>query len=223
MYCYEQKSMKEMTALLAHEVKNPVSLIKANIEFLELDTSLRTYHKNISVIKKELNKISEIISDFIFLCKPADKNNLQYHSIFHLVEELIDDFSTSMQNKQIEFELSCFCPSDETCILSDYSKIYILFLNIYKNAVEALDLNGSIKTVIYKNGRQLIVDIIDDGIGINEDLKNYVGTPFFTSKPNGSGLGISICNSIVNEFNGRFEIFNNKTTGCTVRITFNQD
>ena len=57
-----------------HEVKNPISLIKAHIEFLELDTNLSIYKNNINIIKKELNKILEIVSDFMIFNKEAENN-----------------------------------------------------------------------------------------------------------------------------------------------------
>lgn len=220
MHCYKQKSIEEITALFAHEVKNPVSLIKANIELLELDNDFGIYHKNISVIKKELNKITQIVSDFISLFKPIDKMNLKDVSLLDVLREVVDDFSVSMRKEKINFTISCLCNLDETFILADYSKFYILFLNIYNNAVEAVDRYGNINTTIYTEASNIIIDITDDGIGIKDNIKNLVGDPFFTSKPNGSGLGISICKSIVSEFNGRFEIFNNQERGCTARVTF---
>ncbi|MDE6182274.1 MAG: hypothetical protein K2F59_03620, partial [Eubacteriales bacterium] len=63
----------KFNAAFAHEVKNPISLIKAHIEFLELDNNLSAYKNNINIIKKELNKISEIVSDFMLFDKNKEK------------------------------------------------------------------------------------------------------------------------------------------------------
>ena len=97
----------------------------------------------------------------------------------------------------------------------------MIFSNIYKNCVEAINDNlGFIQTNIYIKDKNIIVDIIDNGTGIDKDISQKIYEPFFTNKNNGSGLGIPICLNAMKSLNGSFEIFNNEDLGCTTRLTF---
>ena len=217
MYFYENNLTKDITISLAHEFKNPVSLIKANIELLELEDALNGYQKNVKIIKNELNKISEIVSDFILFCNPhydADSNI----NIFYIIKEHIEKFNVY---NHITFSLNCFESIDSIKTMGGYSKISIVLSNIYKNCVEAIKSNnGFIQTNIYIKNNHIIIDVIDNGEGINDDIYEKIYEPFFTNKDSGSGLGIPICKNIMKSLNGDFTIFNNNDTGCTTRIIF---
>lgn len=218
MFKSKKETTEELTAALAHEVKNPVSVIRANIDFMQANDNTKLFEKNYIVIKKELDKIYDIIMDFINLSRPVNKENIEKIFIFDLISDIIDDYKITLNNKKIEFLLNC--KDEEVCINAEHSKICILFFNIYKNAVESIKNNGIIITNINYNNENVIIEIIDDGIGIDKDIIDKIGTPFFTTKNEGSGLGISICTNIVNSYNGSFEIINNKIKGCKVIVIF---
>lgn len=220
MFSYNENVTEEMTAAFAHEVKNPVSLIKANIELLELDKELEVYKNNITVIKKELNKITEIITDFISFCKPTYEPEIDDINLYKIIEESIEDFSISTNKKNIKFHFNCACDLETLKLRAAGFKLSMLFSNIYKNAVESICKDGSIETKIDQNDNKIIIEILDDGEGLNKDIKEIVCKPFVTSKKEGSGLGLPICIGIINELGGNFEIFNRKDKkGCGVRIT----
>lgn len=218
MSCFNQIN-EEMTVALAHEVKNPVSLIKAHIELLELDKKLSGYESNISVIKNELNKISNIVSNFVLFYNPkTNMDNTEKIDIIQIIKETIKCFEIYNQ-KEIKFYFESSLENREFLINTQNLKMSILFNNIYKNAIEAIKEQGEIITKIYKlNGRK-IIEIIDSGEGLSKNLEN-VYKPFVSNKRDGTGLGIPICQKIMYEIGGKFEIFNNKNKGCTVRLTF---
>lgn len=212
---------EELTAVLAHEVKNPVSLIKANIELLELEGSFNNHEKNVMIIKNELNKISTIISDFTFLCRPPDKNNIKEINLVDLIKSIIEKYVLSNSNPNIQFYLNALCDAKNIIIIGDFCKIDIMLSNIYKNAIEELNGEiGIIKTIINVIDTRVIVEISDTGNGINDDIINEICNPFVTNKSFGSGLGLPICQNIMQELNGEFSIFNNDDKGCTVRMVF---
>lgn len=215
-YCNEID--EKMTMALAHEVKNPVSLIKAHIELLELDKELSEYKSNISIIKRELNKISDIISDFMLFYKP--ENSIKDINIVPIIKEIMERFKI-YSKENIKFSLALECNKDEFNINLQDIKISMLFNNIYKNAVESIkDEQGHIITKIYILNNRPTIDIIDDGEGLKKHSLQDIKKPFVTYKKGGTGFGIVICESILNDIGGKFEIFNNKDKGCTVRLTF---
>ena len=209
---------EKMTMALAHEVKNPVSLIKAHIELLELDKELSGYKSNINIIKRELNKISDIISDFMLFYKP--ENSIKEINIIPIIKEIMERFKI-YSKKNIKFSLVLECNKDEFNINLQDIKISMLFNNIYKNAVESIkNKEGHIITKIYILNNRPTIDIIDDGEGLKNHSLQDIKKPFVTYKKGGTGFGIVICESILNDIGGKFEIFNNKDKGCTVRLTF---
>lgn len=223
----------DLTVALAHEVKNPISLIMANIELLELDGIFNSNQKNIAVIKKELNKISKLITDFMLLYQSKDIENIYNFNLFDIIEDVEEEYRITNHKNNISFYLNCFCEPEDTVILCDEFKINMLLSNIYKNALESLkdiknikdikDIkHGQIITNIYIIKDKLIVEIIDNGHGIKQEIKDNIYEPFKTTKIDGSGIGLSICKNIISEIDGDISIRNNELEeGCIVKIIFN--
>ncbi len=217
MYFNKESITEEMTIALAHEVKNPLALIKANIELLELEKDVNHYSSNFRVIKNEINKISAIISDFMLFCKPTKQIEEDKIFIFDMIEDNLERYKIY---ENIKFYFNCYCSFEDMNILGVESKVSLLLTNIYKNSIEAIIDEGIIQTTVYKQDEHLVVDIVDNGIGIDDKILQKVYEPFFTNKENGSGLGIPICRNIMKDMGGSFDIFNNKQKGCTVRLKF---
>lgn len=223
MNFYNERNFERLTAEFAHEVKNPVSLIKANIEYMQTSDTSGVYEKNYGIIKKELQKITNIVMEFIKLTKSAENSEKEVIFIYDLVSEVIEEFDTPYEGKNIRFELNCF--DKDLKIFGEYSKICIVFFNIFKNAVEAIEKDGIISAFIGKENSDIsniIVKISDTGVGIKKEFEKEIGTPFFTTKKGGSGLGISICKNVIESHGGTFLIFNNEKKGCTVEIKLKQ-
>lgn len=219
MYFCKDNLSKDITIALAHEVKNPVSLIKANIELLELEKVLDNHQYNVKMIKNQLNKITKIMSDFMYFCDYEHKDNKEQINIYYLIKEHIEDLKIY---KNIDFYLECTDDIEKLYILASYSKICIVLSNIYKNCIEAIeDEKGFVKTKIYTKNNKIFLDFIDSGKGIEENILNNIYEPFFTNKKNGTGLGIPICINIIKSLEGEFYIFNNKEKGCITRVVFN--
>lgn len=216
MEFYKNKTIEQMTATLAHEVKNPVALIKANIDYMELQDKSGIYEKNYEIIKKELNKISDIVMNYIKLSSPESVYDSELIFISDLISDVIDEFNTPYKDKNIIFELE-ECEEDLK-FWGEYSKICIVFFNIYKNAIEAIKNNGNIKARIFKEGAYIVAEVSDNGGGMCDMTADTLMKPFFTTKKEGSGLGLSICKNIIEAHKGSFSIGNNECGGCTVTI-----
>jgi len=216
LFNLQDQTINQITATLAHEVKNPIALIKANIQYIQMNDKDHLYDKNYKVIEKELKKISQIISDFISISQSNYQENTETIFICDLINDIVEDYDISINEKDINFITQC--SNKDLSFKGEYSKINILLFNIYKNAVEAIKQKGTIKTQILKNDKYIQINIIDDGEGISENSKEFIGKPFFTTKEDGSGLGISICKSIAKENGGSFELINNNGRGCTAIV-----
>ena len=204
----------ELAAALAHEIKNPIAIIRANIEYIKLSVS-PSLSNCFNVIEKELNKLNSLITDYTTIFQPNNKNELIY--IEDLIYDVAEEFSI-ITSKEINFTFNI---DSEIKFVGDYKKLSILLFNIYKNSVEAIKEKGTINTKLYENNNKIFIEISDTGCGIPEGLINNIGTPFLTTKANGSGLGIMISKTIVEAHNGKMQIKNIKN-GCKTTLEFHK-
>lgn len=205
----------ELAAALAHEIKNPISVIRANVDYIKLSVKPQ-YSKCFSIIDKELNKLTSLITDYTAILQPDTVKEMIF--LEDLIYDVTDEFSI-LNNKKITFT---FDLDSEISIKGDYKKLSILLFNIYKNSIEAITKEGKILTKLYKKDNSAIIEITDTGSGISSDIADKIGTPFLTTKENGSGLGLMICRTIAEAHNGTVTI-ENADIGCKTTLKFKNE
>lgn len=202
----------ELAAALAHEIKNPISVIRANVDYIKLSVK-PNFKSCFTVIDKELNKLNNIITDYTTILQPNKNTEVIFAE--DLIYDITDEFSI-LNTKEITFSFNL---DSEVKINGDYKKLSILLFNIYKNSIEAIKSKGRITTKLYSKNNRAIIEITDTGMGISSDLIEKLGTPFLTTKENGSGLGLMICRSITEAHNGNINI-ENVENGCRTILDF---
>ena len=208
----------EMAAALAHEFKNPIALIKANVDYIKSCEKDDSLEKNFSLINRELMKIDDMITLLAKKTGSAYEEGEGEIIIADMIEDITNEYDISLKNKRISF--LTITEEEGVRIKGERSKLSILFYNIYKNAVESIENRGNILTVISRSGKRVTVEIKDNGSGISEDEMKKIEKPFFTTKKNGSGLGLAICRSIMAEHGGSMYIKRNDMGGTTVMLIF---
>ncbi len=203
---------KEAAAALAHEVKNPLALIRANVELIGTAIKGKSEEKYIELIYREIDRINAVISGYV-TSKAGDDNAVIF--LEDLLCDVIDEYHVT-DNKRVEFIIEA--TGDDLCVMASYSKLCILFFNILKNAVEAVEDKGSIITRIERAGEFAQITVADNGSGIDESLAAVIGKPFVSSKKEGMGLGLAICKKIVDEYNGSLTMENLTEGGCRVTV-----
>ncbi|MDR2939363.1 MAG: HAMP domain-containing histidine kinase [Clostridiales bacterium] len=210
-------SIENIAATIAHEVKNPLSLVKANIELLESADTERLFSKNYNVIKNQLNLINEMIMNFLQLTEEV-KEEFDIVYLYDVACSVLENYKVSLSSK-VDFYI--VCPDKNISILGLKKCISSLILNILKNSVEAISSKkGTINIKILNTDQEAIISISDNGDGIPEEKISTLGDSFFTTKENGNGLGVAICKKIVSQHNGTITYKNNPDCGCTVTLTF---
>jgi nitrogen fixation/metabolism regulation signal transduction histidine kinase len=217
----ENRQTLEMVAsTLAHEVKNPLSLIKANIDYMELCDTEKTYSDCYRVIKNELAKANEIVKEFIYSIN-EERNIKEEIDIKFLINEVIEKYDSSAYSK-IKFTKVDIKRS--VIVRGNYENLKILFSNIIKNSVESvLEKNNKsskqIRIELKIANKYVHVVVIDNGLGLNRKAINKIQkNEIYTSKENGNGVGINICKNIVLKHDGKYYIGNRIGGGCIVRI-----
>ncbi len=209
----------QMGATIVHETRNFLTTIKGNSQLIELyveDEKIRNYARKINTNTNEVNKI---ISDFLNLSKPRETEleEVAFNDIVASMKNIIE--TSSLMNK---VELILDLNYDERYILCDETHIRQVILNICKNAAEAMeDVSNpilQINTGLDEERKEVFINISDNGIGIDDETIKRIGTPFFTTKKIGTGLGLSACYQIIKEHRGRIDIKSSLGKGTTFTI-----
>ena len=188
----------QLAAGIAHEIRNPLTSLKG---FLQLIVSGRknnaTYY---DIMNSELDRIEDIVSELLMLSKPQ-VYQLSYHDTRNMMRDTITLLETQaiLHNIAIEADYG----NEPLWVYGVENQVKQVFINVIKNAIEAMVDGGGIRVRLYRTGDEVYVQIHDEGPGIGEDQLAKMGQPFYTTKEKGTGLGLMVSYKIVDNHRGR--------------------
>ncbi len=198
---------------LAHEIKNPLSILRANVELISSIVDDDSLNKNFEVMKNEINKINNVINRFLDF---TSTSSIENDNIY--LKDVIEDIIFENEKTYPKVKISFSCEEKDISVLSNEYHINMIFSNLIKNSIEAMDYNGVININLIQQDGIGIVTIEDNGKGISlEDEKNIL-EDFYTTKKGGSGIGLTVVKNIINIYNGDFYIKNNFEKGATAVV-----
>jgi two-component system sporulation sensor kinase A len=203
-----------LAAGVAHEIRNPLTVLKGFIQLFNKEG--QTHFPYTSIMLSEVDRIELIISDFLMLSKPQ-LVQFQKNKLSDIVGHTIQLFETQaiMKNIQLIFDSD----SDLPLIECEANQLKQVFINILKNALEAIPTGGSIHVAIKKmDTDHVMVRISDNGIGISPEKIKKLGEPFYTTKEKGTGLGLMVSYNIIKNHKGHIEVYSEPGQGTTFEI-----
>ncbi|MFP7493978.1 ATP-binding protein [Terribacillus saccharophilus] len=203
----------QLAAGIAHEIRNPLTSLKGFLQLIQAGISRKEEYYKIMV--DEIEKIETITSELLFISKPVAENK-EPETIHEMLQDVITLLYSQarLQNVQISFEKGA-----NSRLLCDRSQIKQLFINLIKNALEEMPNGGKIDIRQREEGSDCIVDVVDEGPGIPDEVLAKLKEPFFTTKKEGTGLGLMICTQILEKHHGALDILRNDTKGSTFRVS----
>jgi len=206
----------EMTAGVSHEIRNPLGIIKSSAQLLKKKMARLDATSSIpDIIVEESARLDNIITDFLDFAKPKIPD-LHPCRIVEIIEKNIAYLSPQIEdhNFKIIKEISERLPE----IMADSAMLHQAFLNIFINAFQSLKNNGCLTIRIKYDSGSIVINFIDNGEGIPEQVLKKIWTPFFTTKDTGTGLGLGIVKNMIEAHNGTIAITNTETRGANVEI-----
>ena len=195
-------SMGRLASGVAHEIRNPLNAISMLVQLLGSEFVVREnqqrYTGFIDSITKEIKRISVIVENFLTYARPQ-KLKPQTVALAAIVDEVLSLVKESAISKNIT--ISATIDPDITC-LCDIDQIKQVVLNLLLNAIEAVDEEGKVKITAGMSDDQVIMKITDTGTGIAAETISSIFDPYFTTKQDGSGLGLSEVHRIVSMHGG---------------------
>ncbi len=213
---------KHLAAGIAHEIKNPINTVGLIVDYIQTNLSpddpekRYEFYKLSENMKNELKRINHIVEGFLrltkpdqFAFKPEDINSIIRETVVALEPEVIKN------GLKISLRLDTNMPN----IKGDRVKLNQVFSNLIINAVEAMPRGGDIVVSTKKvDDDTVMVEIADTGIGIPKEDKNKIFSPYYTTKKQGFGLGLSLIHNIIQKHKGKINVSSKKGEGASFEI-----
>ncbi len=229
------EQLSRLTGQLAHEIKNPLSIIKINLKLVseeleEINPSeagqkgsrnVARAIKKITVIQKEADRLEQILDSFL---RYLDKTELQLSrvDINELVSDMVDFYLPQAQSRsviirQVFYKEPLFC-------IADADMLKQVILNLFINSQQAMTDGGELMIKTDRQGKEAIISISDPGSGIPADKLNRIFDAFYSSRSNGTGLGLPIARKIVEAHGGEIKVDSEpgKGTSFTISLPFEE-
>jgi two-component system sporulation sensor kinase B len=210
------KVVSEIAASISHEVRNPLTVTKGFLQLLQ-DKSINDEKKDfyIRLSLNELERAEVIISDYLTFAKPSLENIelLEMNEELEYIIKIVTPYAT-MRNSKIDF-----VKTKTIYIAGERQKFHQCLINIAKNGIEAMSENGQLTIRIMETDKQAIITIQDTGIGMNKEQIRRLGTPYYSTKTTGTGLGTMVVFSIIKAMRGEILVESEQGVGTCFTIT----
>jgi signal transduction histidine kinase len=206
------------TSRIVHEIKNPLVAIEVFVQLLPRKFKHKNFRDKLyEVLPKEMSRLEHLLeemSDFArgkkIEIKPVNLNNL--------LKGVVSVFEEEAKSKNIS--ITADYSVRNAIVQGDSKSLEQVFINIVKNAIEAMPLGGSLKILLVKEINRYKVEITDTGIGMSDEVLKKMSDPFFSTKTKGMGLGVSICKNIIELHKAEMTVESRIRSGTKISIKF---
>lgn len=208
-------ALQKLASSVAHEIKNPLNSIRLIVDLIRKKTKpaegAEAYYENLETVQKEISRISGIVEQYLRFARPP-KMTPSLVNLSDLLADVSALFESQLEKKRIEFKTDL---QEHGEITGDYDQLKQVFINLIKNAAEAIDSAGEISVTGKVLDGSYEVRIRDSGTGIPNENLGEIFNLHFTTKKGGSGIGLSVVRQIVMTHNGTIEVVSTDGEGST--------
>ncbi len=207
---------------LAHEIKNPLSTIRLNMELLaedleEIDTPTgRRALRKVGTVEKECRRLEELLNDFLDFTR-AHRLVLQPADVNHEIRDVLEFFRPKAKESNIE--IVEYLASDLPTVPLDRRSFHRALLNLVLNAQQAMPNGGQLMVRTRHGGNDVSIDLVDTGCGMDANTMEHLFDAFYSNKRGGSGLGLPTTRKIIDAHAGRITVQSEPNCGTQFTIS----
>ena len=215
-------ALGELAAGVAHEIRNPLVIIKNSAQILEDRFHGQNDNKELTqYIIEETNRLNRVVTSFLDFARPQ-KSNLEISQITPIIDRTLQ--MTNMEISKNHVKVVKNFQKNLPSVMADAEQMHQVFLNLILNAISAMPNGGrlEIKTAVKrdanKNMKLMEISFSDTGYGISKSSTDKVFNPFFTTKPEGTGLGLAIAHKIIENHHGTIKVESQESKGSIFSV-----
>ena len=204
----------QMVAGFVHEIKNPLFAVKSYLELLPLKLDDSQYREEvINIIKGELDSVQKIINDLLNYASPQ-----KTHKKIIALEEVLNPILSLLEPQFLMNDIKLVSENLQLKVCADPTHLKHVFMNLLLNAKDAIVGKGVIKISAFELEDKIKIEVCDNGIGIPPQNLSQIFNLFYTSKKDGNGIGLAICQKLIEENNGKIFVDSMPEHGTTFTI-----
>lgn len=215
------QSVNELAAGIAHEIRNPLTSIKGFIQLIARRGDQVPNQSHIEIVLTEINRIDKLVGEFQLLTRPLKTPNYIRIDVERMIGDVIILMESQAVDKSVQLEFSNKIDlllaervgvmergggQKKVHVFGEETQLKQVLINLVKNAIEVVGENGEVDIALGVLEEMVIITVRDNGIGMSDEILRKVGTPFFTTKASGNGLGLSVCYNIIHNHGGIIKV-----------------
>ena len=209
-------ALGEMSAVVAHEIRNPIAGIAAGVEYLSKNSPEGSpYKEDVAMILGEIERVNRILEDILSVARPFQLK-ITSQAMPDILEHVLHRYQTSIDKKTIR--IARRYASSLPRALVDRERMEQALTNLVLNAVQAMPTGGTLGIGLDADDCWMTVTISDTGPGISQDMLPRIFEPFFTTKARGTGLGLAVARRVIEEHGGTIDVSSEMGTGTEFAI-----
>lgn len=205
----------EMAASIGHEMRNPMTAVRGFLQMFANKEEHKQEQAYFELMIEELDRANAILTEYLAMAKDK-KVDLKAGHIDPVIVSLSPIIHAEANCREMNLKLNLSLPGK---IMLDENEIRQLILNLAHNGLDAMQKGGTLTISNEAIDNNIVLSVKDEGSGLPHDLVDRIGTPFLTTKPNGTGLGLAVCFSIAARHNAKIE-FDTGPSGTTFYVIF---
>jgi two-component system sensor histidine kinase HydH len=208
------QSLEQIGSKVAHELKNPLTGVKALVQLGLRNPAEATSHERLEVVEREVTRMQEILHNYLSFTRPLQSVTPRRVQLGPLVSDTLVVLSARADEARVRL----YAQGDAT-LEADPRRIKEALLNLVANAIEATPAGGEVVVEVRPAGDEAEIVVRDTGRGMPPDTLRRIGTPFFTTREDGTGLGVVLARSVIAQHGGSLRYESEPGRGTRVKVT----
>jgi signal transduction histidine kinase len=212
-------------AKVAHELKNPLASIKGLCQLVARTPSSERTQERLAVVASEIARMETILSEYLSFSRPLEDLHPEPVDLTALSQDVVDVLSGRAEQAGVAVAVDAAGPGGgaEVSVRGDPRRLKEALINLVANAIEATSTGGDVKLRLRRDPTGVTIEVADTGRGIAAEDLARLGTSFFTTRPNGTGLGVVLAQGVINQHGGTLAYASQPGRGTTATIRLPAD